>query len=174
MMRTVIPTSKEQAKEPDTVSAFLVSNAHIDVLVNAIAQYEAADTPTAAVFRALGQALWTENDRGVSCLYHDNEDDAPLYVLHTTEATLRPIAVLKALDCYTYQSCEHPDWEDGRAYAITEKLRGAIRERHPELFEQVYSALYRRMQDAYLTTEEWERAPWGYESLTDAHDHAFA
>lgn len=36
---------------------------------------------------------------------------------------LAPVAVLKAIDCFEYQSCEHPEWEGSEARAFCEALR---------------------------------------------------
>ncbi len=34
-----------------------------------------------------------------------------------------PVEIIKACDCYDYQSCETPDWKDTEAYAIMQMLR---------------------------------------------------
>ena len=39
---------------------------------------------------------------------------------------LTPGELAKAIDCYAYQSCEHPEWEKSSAYAICQALRSAI------------------------------------------------
>lgn len=35
----------------------------------------------------------------------------------------QPVQVLKSIACYTYQSCEHPGWEDSEAHAFVHRLR---------------------------------------------------
>ena len=36
------------------------------------------------------------------------------------------IEACKAIDCYEYQSCEHPGWRDSGAKAFCERLRSAL------------------------------------------------
>lgn len=37
--------------------------------------------------------------------------------------TLNPAQVFKAIDCYSYQSCEHDQWKNSEAFAFCEALR---------------------------------------------------
>lgn len=111
------------------MSAWVVTNAHIDVLVNAAAEYGVLSE---AQPQRLDQELWHENVRSVNYRYREH-DTTPTYRLTTTEAPLHPLAILKAINCYQYQSCERPDWPESRAYQITERLRTAVLDRHPAL-----------------------------------------
>ena len=52
---------------------------------------------------------------GRGAAYHHN---AMLYV--------RPLAALKAIDCYEYQSCEFSEWPESCAAAFCTALRGAL------------------------------------------------
>ncbi len=148
------------------MSAWIVSSGHIDVLVNALAQYGViAPDLGARGFRALGQKLWQENHTSVNYRYGE-ENQSPDYVLRTTEASLDPIVVLKALSCFNYQTCEHPRWPDSEAHKLTAALHTAILERHPDLAALVtgpYGETYR-----YRTLPDWERAPWGIAVLDEA------
>lgn len=38
----------------------------------------------------------------------------------------KPIEILKAIDCYEYQSCEHPEWEVSEAFAFCDALRRSL------------------------------------------------
>lgn len=49
-------------------------------------------------------------------------------------------AVLKACDCYSYQSCERDDWEASEAHAFIDSLRNA----------------------AWRSLPSYETAPWGF------------
>jgi hypothetical protein len=40
-----------------------------------------------------------------------------------TRRALSPVEVLKAIDCYEYQSCEHPEWDESEAKAFCDSLR---------------------------------------------------
>jgi len=78
------------------MSAFIVASGHIDVLINAAAQYGALDGKDP---RELGQMLWRENHRSVNARYGERTR-TPNYRLTTTEAPLHPVAALKAINCY--------------------------------------------------------------------------
>lgn len=151
------------------MSAFLVSNGHIDVLINAIAQYGITPKDARRLdYRALGQLLWNENIRSVDHRYREsNPQDR--YVLHTTEGDLDPLAVLKAVDCYVYQSCEHPEWENSDAHTWMTRLREAIYTATPgyrALVPSRYSA--GRMVPAYTNEDEYARRPWPFIRLEEA------
>jgi hypothetical protein len=45
------------------------------------------------------------------------------YTYRPGKAPLPPINVLRLLDCFEYQSCEHDDWRDSCAYAFCDALR---------------------------------------------------
>lgn len=159
------------------MSCWLVQNGHISILVNAAAQYGAVDTSKAVAedLRALGQVLWTENRRSVNFRYGERKRH-PSYVLETSEAPLNATAVLKALDSWTYQSCERPDFRDSQAYRYAENLREAIQNRHPELFEEVSVRWDTgRTTKAYRETLAYEDAPtWSASSLDQAAAHNYS
>ncbi|HEY3478495.1 MAG TPA: hypothetical protein VGL02_06290 [Streptomyces sp.] len=148
------------------MSAWIVADGHIDVLVHALAQYKvvAADLG-AGGFRALGQTLWQENHASVNYRYGENTE-TPRYQLRTTEATLDPIVVLKALRCFNYQSCEHPGWTASTACQLMESLHAAILEQNPDLGERVHGPYGETHR--YTTLPAWDNAPWGIDRLEDA------
>jgi hypothetical protein len=39
--------------------------------------------------------------------------------------TFDPVQVIKAADCYAYQSCESDDWEKTEAYSFIESLKAS-------------------------------------------------
>lgn len=43
--------------------------------------------------------------------------DGPLF-----DADFSPVQVLKSIACYSYQSCEHDEWEDSEAFAFCRAL----------------------------------------------------
>ena len=46
---------------------------------------------------------------------------------HPSKAlNLSPVALLKAVNCYEYQSCEHTAWRDSKAFAFCQALKGAL------------------------------------------------
>jgi hypothetical protein len=77
--------------------------------------------------------LWRENIKSVSHRYpHESSETLPgpineQFVIEPTDIhcmweTFDPVQVLKALACYEYQSCEHPEWEDSEAFAFCKSL----------------------------------------------------
>ncbi len=83
----------------------------------------------------LANMLWQENLKSVMARYPDStKDDLPGPIGETYEftednfPTLRwakfdPAQVVKACDCYAYQSCEHDEWEASEAKAFVDALR---------------------------------------------------
>lgn len=47
------------------------------------------------------------------------------YVFEDPREEITPGAVFALLDCYDYQSCEHPEWRASEAYAFCRSLREA-------------------------------------------------
>lgn len=148
------------------MSAWIVQNGHIDVLVNALVQFDVVAKDLGADgYRSLGQKLWHENHLSVNYRYDENTA-TPGYQLHTTEADLDPVAVLKAIGCYDYQTCEHPGWDDSEARTLTGRLHDAILDRHPKL-AQIVSGPF-GAQPRYCNLSEYDRAPWGFDLLEQA------
>lgn len=75
----------------------------------------------------VGALLWSENRRSVNHRYAEDEWEEP-YVFFRLRGKPDPVAVLKAISGYEYQSCEHPEWMKSEARYFCEALRGrAIR-----------------------------------------------
>ena len=96
--------------------------------------YSRSNIPIADYNRAaeVGQMLWSENVASVRYRYPDCTDELPgpigescIYEKHEPAfyRTVDPVAVLKACDCYEYQSCEHREWEVSEAHAFIMALR---------------------------------------------------
>ena len=80
---------------------------------------------------AVGQMLWDENLASVSYRYPDIKEGGEIpgpigddYVFFhaSRDWAWRPVQIIKAIDCYEYQACEHPEWEGSSAKAYTESL----------------------------------------------------
>jgi hypothetical protein len=71
--------------------------------------------------------LKLENVTSVNHLYkgrHKEEFEKIKFVrLGRRADRLDPVVVLKQIDFYEYQSCEHPEWEDSEAYQFVNALR---------------------------------------------------
>lgn len=92
------------------------------------------DTETAS---AVGAMLWAENLRSINYRYPDTVSDETnipgpsdfaghasidAYTFKRTNR-LEPVAILKAIACYEYQTCEHPGWKTSESYAFCDALR---------------------------------------------------
>lgn len=137
------------------MSAFEVSDTHIDVLVSAALCGGPSDTltwyhgeiPGTQPGEALpgredyltalkktrrevtrenaetwGATLLAENRASVNHRYDEDEIEAP-YILTEYTGRINPVAILSALSCYEYQSCEHPGWATSEAHDFCEALR---------------------------------------------------
>lgn len=146
------------------MSAWTVERGHIDVLVAALHFFEVPTKPD------VGQMLWEENYRSVNYRYDENER-TPTYAPPENTRALHPVAVLKAIDCYEYQSCEHPDWKGSQAHALCLALREAIYRRHPALAVPMPSRYgLDQTEPAYCHHPTYETAPWGFTSLAQAYE----
>lgn len=145
------------------MSAWVVSKAHIDALVNAAAQFGVITNSREA--HAAGRLLWAENVRSVNHRYYE-DSEPPEYTIETTEAVFHAAAVVRVLDCYEYQSCECPDWEKTAAFAWCLHLRDAALDRLPAgATEEVRDGPFRVPR--YRTWPEYKQTPWGIDSLAD-------
>lgn len=142
------------------MSAWIVTSAHIDVLVLAGVQFAVPydwERPVAlspAALCAVGTDLWAENHRSVNSRYGNKTQPAG-YGAPTAEVILERVAVVKTIDCFVYQSCERPDWSTSRAADYCRRLRAAA------------------MTGLKLDSDErypvgWDDAPWGIDHLGQA------
>ena len=79
----------------------------------------------------VGAMLWNENRRSVDHRYDEATDREVYRYRHSDRLPSDPVVLLKALDCYEYQSCEHPEWETSEARAFCEALRSRLIHRLP-------------------------------------------
>jgi hypothetical protein len=133
------------------MSAFVVDRKHIDALVTAaldgcplrqgspvswyfpsierpgdtlVTLQEKRRTARQEDASRIGAMLWAENVNSVNHRYTEDEwEDVYEYRRYT--GTLPAVQVLKAIDCYVYQSCEHDGWETSEAKQFCESLRHA-------------------------------------------------
>ena len=113
------------------MSAFMVPKRHIDFLITAGLEFgnssplrwgrssEELIPETASEF---GSRLWAENRASVNYRYSEDEEANP-YEYERFPGRIDPVQVLKAIACYEYQSCEHPEWEGSDAKIFCDHLR---------------------------------------------------
>lgn len=103
------------------MSAWTLSCAHIDALVLAGVQFGVIDEPTPRMLTALGADLRAVNHGSVNHSY-DESDRPPQYTATIAEVVVDPVVVVKLVDCYVYQSCEHPVWDSSHAARYCRRL----------------------------------------------------
>lgn len=116
------------------MSAWIVGRAHIDVLVQGLCESETVtDDPD-----SVGRVLWRENLRSVAARYPGDGDgerpgpidfrdgDVDTYTYRRPTKKIDREALLVALDCYEYQSCEHRGWASSTAQMWVDQLRQAL------------------------------------------------
>lgn len=131
------------------MSAWIVSKRHIDVLVQAgwsarrddrLRWYHGGNPHELDYDNrdAVGRMLWLENHKSVDYRYPGEEDgqlpgpvglkraDIEAYTFHLAYRSDRKLslaALLKAIDAYEYQACEHDGWETSEARTYCQSLR---------------------------------------------------
>jgi hypothetical protein len=106
------------------MSAWLVSKAHIDCLVQAMAVEGviAFDQATTT-----GRLLWNENCLSLGARYDDPiPPEIGDYVFKGVGAPLDDAIVRNQIGCYGYQSCEHEEWEASEAKALCDRLQALL------------------------------------------------
>lgn len=129
------------------MSAWIVSKTHVDALVQACV-IERIITPEQAT--ELGKHLWQENHRSVNYRYGERKR-TPAYEFRGVEAPLDDAVIRRNIECYWYQTCEHPENEcynaaEGKPLGL---LAAALDARHGEGFED------------QAERERGARLPWG-------------
>ena len=140
------------------MSAYMVDRKHIRFLVHAALSLRYAPRFNGRVLNhndatALGQMLWDENRKSINSRYPDcvGSDELPGEIgedwryehIPSMANGSDPVAIIKACDCFDYQSCEHDGWGDSEAHRIIESIRG----------------------NAIHNLEGYEAAPWGAPDL---------
>lgn len=128
------------------MSAFMVSNAHINALVTFITDHRillpkwdvAPDAPAYAQAnsgdeQAIGDKLIQANRESLVARYGESERLALQmnedWVFKVTINAFKPIEIIKAADCFDYQACEVTDYNSTWAADVMSRVRAtAIRQ----------------------------------------------
>jgi hypothetical protein len=148
------------------VSALMVPEAHITAMLNGamtlhrsevatgnFTWYVGANPETASreltleTAGTVGAMLLAENQSSVNHLYHRDEIESP-YLFVLDGHPVDPVRILKAVDCYTHQSCEHPGWESSESRAFCDTLTHLAIRRLPGYGEAPW--MVERMADVHL------------------------
>lgn len=100
------------------MSAFVVPNSHITVLAAFIAQ---RDLCPGCSIQEIGEILLNENIESIRFRYPDDRENYMGFEIDERAASLCPtlVQIIKAANCLEYQSCEHDDYQQSQAYAMT-------------------------------------------------------
>ena len=88
----------------------------------------------------VGQMLWAENLASIHARYPDTEEtdsnypgpadfessEVARYVWQSVPGIIDPLAVIDALSCYEYQSCEHEGWKTSEAKVFCDALQSKM------------------------------------------------
>ena len=131
------------------MSAFMVSKQHIDAIVaTAFWGPEGSRDQWSAYYNGegfgydrlnqLGEMLVKENLSSIHARYPDtleNPEGTPgpieqywlqPYTFKHPAHAYTAVEILKAIDCYEYQSCEHDEWATSTAAKFCNELRGKL------------------------------------------------
>ncbi|MBK7005538.1 MAG: hypothetical protein IPH37_10690 [Burkholderiales bacterium] len=112
------------------MSAFICSDKHINSIVRFASNTNAviySGNPSlrwcvSGNERHTASMLHAENVKSVNYRYLQDAPDSGIIYDHRAPE-LRPIEVIKAIDCLAYQSCEHPDWELSAANELLKEIQ---------------------------------------------------
>lgn len=131
------------------MSAFLVTDAHIDALLTAGLAYTSPDSPlswpvpsttppreerlTTETANRVGAMLLAANEHGVNAFFGTDKQTARTehYRFYRLPGDPSPLIVFKAISCLEYQSCDAPDWRLSEAYMFYAELRYLAANRIP-------------------------------------------
>jgi hypothetical protein len=136
------------------MSAWMVSTAHIDAMLTAGIDAGEAYRPRWETdadenqvpgeslrggYRTLdylnadhvGAMLLAENRRSVNYRYTEDEIEELYTFKRLGGSTVTPVDVLKSIECFEYQACEHPGWSASEARRFCEALRHTMIGRLP-------------------------------------------
>jgi hypothetical protein len=111
------------------MSAWIVSEKLISLLVNEASK---AQTINGEDPSALGQMLWEENHKSINARYTSRVEVCPRFTFKRPATSYGPLAVIKQIDCYEYQSCEHDGWKDSKARRFCRDLKSRLISNMPE------------------------------------------
>lgn len=146
------------------MSAWLVAQGHIDVLVQGLIEYRLIEPDKGT---ETGRLLWLENRRSLLARYREpvNDEANETYVFTGVESLP---CLIQATGCFIYQSCEHDEWEASLANGLMQALEAWVAERVMLTVEEAHAwtmtvaAKRERQRGAY------PGIPWGFVSVHQA------
>jgi hypothetical protein len=112
------------------MSAFLCSSEHISRIVNASEPRELMRSPDAGMSDAeyTFAVLVAENRASLMARYETDDSDYELEYRRKrpSDDFAKPIAIIKLIQSYSYQSCEHDGWEASEAHRWVASLEHGL------------------------------------------------
>ena len=139
------------------MSAFVVDEGHVDYLISAAralhGPYLSLPFDPWTHQDILGQVLLAENVRSVLARYGDSVDaeESRAYSAIIEGYVFQPVSmsqtvdvatiaqIIKACDCFEYQSCETSNWDKTDACLIVSRIRSAAIQRLPGMSDAEYA-----------------------------------
>ncbi len=133
------------------MSCFIVSNDHIDAILTAVLKVKEINAPAwlgedgkirnasctsglagVDAWSKIGAMLLNENIKSFNFRYEEDTPPADDYEFRVYRegrpghVDLTPIQVLVLVDCYIYQSCEHPGWKYSEACRFAKAVKESM------------------------------------------------
>ena len=111
------------------MSAFMVSDAHVDFLATAYLRLVEADADP----QQIGEIMIRDNARSIRARYGHNrqmcrgaDEQAARYTFQRWTGPLDPLNISKQIACLDYQSCEFDGWFQSASRALLNKLQAHV------------------------------------------------
>ncbi len=91
----------------------------------------------------VGQMLWEENLMSINSRYPGGSVQAGYEYIHDPVGfppELNLVQLIKSIQCYQYQACEHKGWADSQAKAMTDGMLAVIPHQMPGYGEAAWGA----------------------------------
>jgi len=108
------------------MSAYMVSDLHISAVINKMVEMELINKSN---INKVGQMIVDENINSLVARYGEAEkaeNSHTFQFIENEETQVSDIQAHKLAHCIEYQSCEHDQWKDSKAFRTLDKLCKAI------------------------------------------------
>lgn len=134
------------------MSAWMVSDAHLDLLATAWVQLIDPDADP----QAIGQQLARDCAASIRARYEDRhgcaaeaEAQAEAYRFRKWPGNIDPAMLAKQVACFDYQACETLDWKERPSFVACERLAGRL------------VAMGFDFQGEPMNSRRFDEYPWG-------------
>jgi hypothetical protein len=114
------------------MSAWLCSDKHIFELAKYYVEQCQRYSSSKISFREAAEILYTENCNSLRARYDDDEFEVINVPVNYVPTVRNIFALAKLVDCYSYQACEHDEWEESRAKEMCDSIKYHLLSNHPD------------------------------------------